>query len=109
MSKKYYKDVYDPFEAEVEDIEGKIHNLKSIKLTLVALGEMEKIIEDHTIKSKTSDGIEVISYRDIAGMVNKQMVLFFGKDEKFYKQFSMDILNEILMDLKSDTASKKNE
>lgn len=111
--KKTYKDIYEPFEADIEDINGKMVLLKSVKITTEVMSNMEDIINNHTKITKDEDGKEIREYVNVSMMVNEQLVLFFGHDVKFYNKFRMSLLNDVLKDLKADTGSeddsKKNE
>lgn len=94
MSKRTYKNP-KPIEVILENIEGKEIELQGKVIDPVLMEDLEQAALDSQ-EGKFS----------FTKLVLKQMVMIFGKEEKFYNQFDFTMLNSVLNDITEDIKKK---
>jgi hypothetical protein len=89
---RVFEDNYKPIEFMVKNIEDKEFLFTSIFQSSESTRQLESIL-------KNMDSLKT-------DQVLKTMVLWFGKNEKFYQQFSLELLTKIMQALPEE--QKKN-
>jgi len=89
---KYFKDIYKPITVEIENIKGETFKLESRFKTLEDTRNIEIMLQDP--KRLESDKLIEI------------MIALFGKDEIFYRQFSVEILTEVSKYMRDESKKK---
>jgi hypothetical protein len=83
-------------------------NFKPVEVELINLDGESFIIKSNFLKSEQSNEVQKLMRDESKTLVERcleSMVIYFGKDVKFYKQFSMEMLTDVALymnELKSD-------
>jgi hypothetical protein len=81
--KKTFEDNYNPIEIDIKNNKGELFELKSNMITLDEIDKISDIEKDKELKKNPA--LQVI----------RIMQIVFGKDEKFWKQFSVNLLTKL--------------
>lgn len=91
---KRFSDKHEPIEVELESKAGEVFPLCSKFISLEVQDEMEEILRDSS-KTEASKVIEI-------------MIIAFGKDSTFWKQFSANTLQGVSEYIQDENKKKLN-
>ena len=100
MSKILLEEQHEPLEIDLKNRMGEIFTVYSNPITLGDLEEFENIGKKKYLK----DGTESSVTRDLTNMC----IRIFGKDEEFWKQFSIKLLTDLIVKVTEDIKDKNN-
>jgi hypothetical protein len=89
---KVFQSNYTPIEVDLVDSDSKVYNLKSNRMTLDLVQQMENIINDVKLNN--------------AEKISKQLSLIFGYDYSFWSRFEMSLLGNVLEYVASESKKK---
>lgn len=92
--KRYNRDNYKPFEAEIFDINGETYIIRSTPMTTRLAQKEKKIHDDKELNE--SDRLVKLS------------TLYFGKDEEFWNNVEVALITDIINDYIQFCSQKKN-
>jgi hypothetical protein len=83
---RHFSKDFQPIQVSIQDVHGKIHELEtSVRFTPSITEKVEELVK------KNQEG-----HLSSTKMVVDQMTLFFNKDIKFWNNFELSILGEVL-------------
>jgi hypothetical protein len=91
---KIFEEKYAPIEITVKNIQDKEFILKTLFQTSEMTDKVELLLQDGKITNTDK--------------IHQMMILMFGKDKNFWKQFSIDLLSQIA-DFIREEGKKKEE
>jgi hypothetical protein len=95
---RVFEEKYDPIEYTIKNKEGQAFVIQSRQFTLGDLEEIEQMTKQ--LNDQKIDNTEYLW---------KTLQKVFGKDEKFWKQFSMRLINELTEIAIKEVVKKNNQ
>lgn len=93
---KTFRDNYEPIEVALVNMAGKETVIKSQFLTTGEIKKIEKLSKDKSFETETDRAYAILK-------------IYFGKGEEFFKQFSFDLLAELMNFIREEMNKKKQK
>jgi hypothetical protein len=92
---KIFEEKYAPIEITVKNIQDKEFILKTLFQTSEMTDKVELLLQDGKITNTDK--------------IHQMMILMFGKDKNFWKQFSIDLLSQIADFIREEGKKKEDK